>query len=212
MTRIFDVHTLTDAQKSEIARALSEGAVAVFPTDTVYGIGTGAFCEESTQKIYQLKNRPATQPLQILTASVEQAQSVAIFNEAARKLASAYWPGALTLILPPSEKGKNLTRGFAGLGLRVPKYPPLTDILAQMMMPISSTSANLHGQPVLTDEREVLSAFAQKVDIIIKGGFLSPTASSVVDLTGKNPVLLREGALSKTDLEHILQEPLTRRG
>lgn len=212
MTRIFDVHTLTASQKSEIARALSEGAVVVFPTDTVYGIGTGAFCEESTQKIYQLKNRPATQPLQILTASVEQAQSVAIFNEAARKLASAYWPGALTLILPPSEKGKNLTRGFAGLGLRVPKYPPLTDILAQMSMPLSSTSANLHGQPVLTDENEVLSAFAQKVDIIIKGGLLSPTASSVVDLTEKNPVLLREGALSKTDLEHILQEPLTRRG
>lgn len=212
MTRIFDIHTLTHAQKSEIARAMSEGAVVVFPTDTVYGIGTGAFCEDATQQIYRLKNRPATQPLQILTSSVEQAQRVAVLNEPARKLAKAYWPGALTLILPPSQEGKNLTRGFAGLGLRVPNYPPLTDILAQMVMPISSTSANLHGQPVLTDEKEVLSAFAQKVDIIIKGGLLSPTASSVVDLTGKNPVLLREGALSKTDLEHILQEPLTRRG
>lgn len=201
--RIFDTHTVTPAQLAEIARALSNGAIAIFPTDTVYGIGTGAFCESALKKIYQIKERPASQPLQILTASVAQAGQVATFSPQAQQLAQTYWPGALTLILPPNANGQPLTRGFAGLGIRVPNYPLLTSILGPMTMPMASTSANLHGQPVLTQEAEVLTAFSSKVDIIIKGGTLSPTASSVVDLTQK-PVLLREGAISKAQLEPIL--------
>lgn len=209
--KIYNALTLSQTEKQEIARALENGAVAVFPTDTVYGIGTGAFCEASIQKICTLKNRPLTQPFQLLASSVEQAAQVGIFCTGAEKLARTFWPGGLTLIVPPSEQGKPLARGFAGLGLRVPLCPFLTDILSHLKNPLASTSANTHGQPVLTDEREVLNTFYDKVDIIITGGKLSDTASSVVNFAAENgPLLVREGCFSKAQLAGVLGAPLER--
>ncbi len=207
-THIFKIVEMTPSDAVQAARALDEGAVAVLPTDTVYGIGTGAFCEKSIQEIYRIKERPATSPLQILTGTVQQARRVAVFSPAAERLAGAYWPGALTAILPPTVEGKPLTRGFAGLGIRVPGHLFLTGLLAQMQNPMACTSANLHGQPVITDEATLLETFAGKVDFIFLGGTLSPVASSVVDLTGPHAVLLREGGIPRTALEKTLGEPL----
>lgn len=117
-TRIFNVKRLSPAKAAQAARALENGAVAVVPTDTVYGIGTGAFCEASIRRIYEIKERPSASPLQILTGSFKQARAAAVFSPGAERLAQAFWPGALTMVLPPSEQGRALTRGFAGLGLR----------------------------------------------------------------------------------------------
>ncbi|WP_428056371.1 L-threonylcarbamoyladenylate synthase [Candidatus Avelusimicrobium alvi] len=202
-THIFKTVEMTDEYLEMAARAVDGGAVAVVPTDTVYGIGTGAFCEPSIEEIYRIKERPAGSPLQILTGTLAQAREVAVFSEAAEKLAAAYWPGALTAILPPAEKGRALTRGFAGLGLRVPGNAFLVSLLARMKAPLACTSANLHGQPVLTDERTILETFDGKVDFIFLGGTLSPTASSVVDLTAE-PLLLREGGVPRAELEKTL--------
>lgn len=202
-THIFKTLEMTDEYLDMAARAVDAGAVAVLPTDTVYGIGTGAFCEPGIEEIYRIKERPANSPLQILTGSVEQAREVAVFSPPAEKLAAAYWPGALTAILPPTAKGKPLTRGFAGLGLRVPGNAFLVSLLARMNAPMVCTSANLHGQPVLTDERTILETFDGNVDFIFLGGTLSPTASSVVDLTAE-PLLLREGGVPRAELENTL--------
>ena len=136
-TRIFKVSEMTETDILSAARALDEGAVSVVPTDTVYGIGTGAFCEESVLRIYQIKARPATSPLQILTGSVAQAKAVAQFSAGAERLAQTYWPGAITIILPPTAEGKSLTRGFKGLGLRVPGNPFLVKLLSQMSHPMA---------------------------------------------------------------------------
>lgn len=205
-TRIFNVSDVTPEVVSLAARAIEDGAVAVVPTDTVYGIGTGAFCEASIERIYQIKERPATSPLQILTGSLEQARKTAKFTPGAERLALAFWPGGLTMILLPSEKGRALTRGFAGLGLRIPGNAFLVSLLSSMESPLACTSANLHGQPVLTDEKEVLKTFDGKVDFIFLGGALSPTASSVADLTGE-PILLREGSVPRTELERVWGGP-----
>lgn len=207
-TRIFKVSEMTETDILSAAHALDEGAVAIVPTDTVYGIGTGAFCEDSILRIYQIKERPATSPLQILTGSVVQAKAVAEFSAGAERLAQAYWPGAITIILPPTAKGKSLTRGFKGIGLRVPGNPFLVNVLSRMAHPMACTSANLHGQPVLTDEETILKTFDGKADYIFLGGQLSPTASSVVDLTEKT-LLLREGGVSRADLEKTLGQPFT---
>lgn len=207
-TLIFKTFEMTPEYVQMAAGAIDKGAVAVLPTDTVYGIGTGAFCEKSIAAIYRLKERPAASPLQILTGTVEQARRVADFSPEADQLARAFWPGGLTAILPPSPAGQPLARGFAGLGIRVPGYPFLTDLLCRMEAPLACTSANLHGQPVLTDEETILKTFDGKVDFIFLGGTLSPTASSVVDLTKKPPVLLREGSLSRHLLEQTLGLPL----
>lgn len=202
-THIFKTLEMTEEYLDMAAHAVDGGAVAVVPTDTVYGIGTGAFCEPSIGEIYRIKERPAGSPLQILTGTIAQAREVAVFSEAAEKLAAAYWPGALTAILPPAEKGRPLTRGFAGLGLRVPGNAFLVSLLARMKAPLACTSANLHGQPVLTDEQTILETFDGKVDFIFLGGTLSPTASSVVDLTAE-PLLLREGGVPRAELEKTL--------
>lgn len=208
--KIYNACELSSDDKKEIARALENGAVAVFPTDTVYGIGTGAFCEASIARICALKDRPLSQPFQLLASSVEQAASVGVFCAEAEKLARVCWPGGLTLIVPPNEKGKPLARGFAGIGLRVPSCAFLTDILAEMKHPLASTSANVHGQPVLTDAQYIINTFSAKADIIIAGGVLKSTASSVVNFSvGKEPVLVREGTFSKAQLEEILGFPLT---
>ena len=208
MTTILKADTLTPAQTAGLARALDNGAVAVFATDTVYGIGAGAFCETAVQKIYTIKKRPAHQPLQILTADAAQAEQIAQFSSGAARVAQTYWPGGLTLILSPTEAGKGLLRGAAGLGIRVPAYEPLRRVLAQMRGPLCSTSANLHGQPVLTDEQSVLGTFDGLVDFILLGGTLSPTASSVLDVTVTPARLLREGSILKQDLARVYGAPI----
>lgn len=208
MTTVLKAEALTPAQVTDLARALDGGAVAVFATDTVYGIGTGAFCETSVQKIYTIKKRPVHQPLQILVASVEQAQQIARFSPQALRVAKTFWPGGLTLILPPTDEGKTLLCGASGLGIRVPACEPLRRVLAQMNGPLCSTSANLHGQPVLTDEKDVLHTFDTVADYMVLGGTLSPTASSVLDITVNPARLLREGCILKQDLARIYGAPI----
>ncbi len=206
-TRIFKTVDLTPQDMIRCAREIEQGALAVLPTDTVYGIGTGAFCEESIRQIYRIKNRPATSPLQLLTGSVEQVRSAAQFSSGAEKLARAFWPGGLTLILPPTDAGKPLLRGFAGLGFRVPGNIFLVELLRKMSVPMACTSANLHGQDVITDEQILIDTFDGKVDYIFGAGTLSPQASSVVDMTGA-PRLLREGTITRRALEEVLGHPV----
>lgn len=202
-SQIFKASGMTPAQIKSVAAQIDGGAVCVFPTDTVYGIGTNAFKESSIERIYQAKNRPPVSPLQILTGSVAQAQEVVQWTDKAAKLARAFWPGALTMILPASKKGQPLLRGFEGLGLRVPGNAFLVGLLRQMTVPMASTSANLHGLPVITQEAELLQTFDGLVDIILLGGTLSPVASTVVEV-GAELKVLREAAISRVQLESAL--------
>lgn len=203
MSQIFRIDEMTAQEMAFVAAQIDAGAVAVFPTDTVYGIGTNAFCEESIGRIYALKERPATAALQILVGSVEQAKKVVTWPDAAEKLAQAFWPGGLTVILPANEKGTPLLRGFAGLGLRVPAHAKLAEILTMMQNPLASTSANKHAMPVITEEKILLEFFEGKADIILLGGKCSALASTVIDLSSE-PALLREGAIFRQEIEKIL--------
>ena len=206
-TRIFNLADITPQEIIELARALEKGAVVALPTDTVYGLATGARCEDSILRIYQLKNRPANNPLQLLAGSTEQARQIAQFSPDAEKLAKRFWPGALTMVLPPLAEGQALTRGFAGLGIRVPGNKFLQILLKEMSGVLACTSANVHGQKSITQEEVLMDAFNGQVDYIIKAGTLSPAASSVVDLTG-SPRLLREEAIPRMALEGLLGKRL----
>lgn len=203
-SRIYPINEMTDAQLKEAAAMIDGGAVTVYPTDTVYGIGANAFDEGAISRIYEIKQRPASSALQILIGTVAQAREIVQWDERAERLARAFWPGALTMILLPNEKGLPLRRGFEGLGLRVPAYAALTRLLGQLKNPLASTSANLHGRPVFTNEQELVAFFDGKADLILTGGTLGARASSVLDMTGREPKLLRQDALSKEDLEKTL--------
>ncbi len=204
-SRIYPINEMTPAQLQDAARMIDAGAVTVYPTDTVYGIGANAFDENAIARIYEIKQRPASAALQILIGTTEQARAIVQWSEQAEKLARAFWPGALTMILRPNEKGQPLRRGFEGLGLRVPAYAALTRLLGSLQHPLASTSANLHGKAVFTNEKELVAFFDGKADLILTGGTLGARASSVLDLTGQEPQLLREEALSRAALEKILE-------
>ena len=206
-TRIFKAADLTFTQMAQLARHLEAGATAVLPTDTVYGLGTGAYCEEAIRTIYRIKNRPSAVPLQLLAGNVEQVRQAACLPDEAEELAARFWPGGLTMVLPPNEKGQVLTRGFAGLGFRVPANAFLQQLLGQLSVPLACTSANRHGQPVITEEKILLETFDGQVDYILLAGTLCPVASSVVDLTAQ-PLLLREGTISRSEIEQTIGRPL----
>lgn len=205
MTQIYPINQMTPAQWQAVAAQIRAGAVAVFPTDTVYGLGCSAASEAAIERVYALKQRPAAMALQILAATVEQAQQWVQWDERAARLAQAFWPGGLTLILRPNAQGLSLSRGFAGLGVRVPAHTGLVRLLAQLPEPLASTSANLHGQPVCVQAAEVEATFAGQADIILTDGTLGAAASSVLDMTDV-PVLLREGCISRAVLEEALKE------
>lgn len=207
-TKILPFNTLSAQQLAEVARALEQGAVAALATDTVYGLATGAFCEDAIRQIYALKERPATMPLQLLVASVAQAEQVSCMDEKVRCIAQTFWPGGLTLILPPSPAGRPLLRGFSGLGIRVPAHPNLQALLAQLNMPLACTSANVHGQPVLTRAEDVIHQFSGRVDFMLTDGTLSPMASTVLDVTVTPPHVLRAGTISKEELARVYQGPI----
>ena len=154
-TQIFPINQMSSEQLSQVARAVESGAVVALATDTVYGIAANAFNEKAIGQIYQLKQRPAGMALQILVDSVAAAQQIVAWNKHAEKLAHAYWPGPLTMILPPSEQGRPLLRGFAGLGLRVPNHAGLLQLLSALQVPLACTSANEHGCAVITSEKEL---------------------------------------------------------
>lgn len=202
-TQHYKLADLTAAQLQTIARALAGGACAVVATDTVYGLATGAACEDTIRHICTLKNRPFTQPFQLLVPDTDTAYKLAQFVPAARRLADAYWPGALTLILPPTPAGKPLLRTSAGLGLRVPDFAPLARLLKAVNGPLACTSANVHGQAPVTQEKGLATQFNGQVDFMLTAGTLSPMASSVVDFTQPVPQLLREGKITKIELTQV---------
>jgi len=206
-TQIFPINQLTLSQCEQVIFAVKAGAVVALATDTVYGLAADAYNESAIQRIYALKQRPSGMALQILVDSAETARKLTVWNDQADRLARAYWPGALTLILPPAKQGELLLRGFAGLGIRVPNHTGLLKLLSQLKIPLACTSANIHGRPVITSEKDLLDFCNRKVDFILTDGTLSANASSVIDLT-ENAVLRREGALSRQELEKTLQESL----
>ncbi|MFH1380167.1 MAG: L-threonylcarbamoyladenylate synthase [bacterium] len=188
---------------TEIVNALKRGEPVIFPTDTVYGIGTHAFNNAGVEKIYALKNRNTNKPLVWLIDSFARAQNyVDEVSLKAQALMDVYWPGPLTLIFNSSK-----IRGYAGvktntLGLRVPKYALLQKIIATVGAPLAVTSVNLSGQPSAATLSE-LKKFEGKVPYIISDDVHACTKeSTVIDVRGTEPVVLRKGEIS---LEGIVQ-------
>ncbi len=199
-TEIFALSSLKPEELSYIAKALLNGASAVIPTDTVYGLivcGKPGFL----RILNEVKKNPPEKPSQIL-CSWEQAL---LLSEDCPGLKAAlkFWPGPLTAILPASCAGKKLS-GLDTVGLRVPGGALAAQLFKLTNCPLYASSANMHSLPTLEKEEEVLSVFEGKADIIIKGGFLKAGPSSVIDFTCRPPQMLRRGALKDEELEILL--------
>lgn len=198
-----------------IARAatrLREGALVAFPTETVYGLGGNALDPRAVARIYGAKGRPASNPLILHLPDAASARRLARrWPEEAGALAAAFWPGPLTLVLP---RGAAVPPAAAGgldtVGLRVPAHPVALALLRAAGVPVAAPSANPSTRVSPTTADHVERGLGRRVDLVLDGG-ATPTGieSTVVDLSGDRPALLRPGALSAAEIEAVVG-PLAR--
>lgn len=191
-------------------KALINGNILAFPTETVWGLGVDAASPEAIQALYTLKGRDKTLALQILVDSIAMAQGLVRWNSMAQRLAEASWPGGLTLVLPRHPQAPispEAAQGKETLGLRFPDYAPVLAIITAFGAPIAATSANPSGQPPASSAQQVRTYFGNKVTLLDPADTPVPlgTASTVVDCTGAAPVILREGAISAAQIHAALR-------
>ena len=187
---------------------LRQGGLVAYPTDTVYGLGAKADCEPAVTKVYQVKQRPQNLPLPLLLADTAQIAEVADpLPPIARLLADKFLPGALTLVLHRAKSVPDtVTGGGDTVAVRVPAHP-VPVALVRGAGPIIGTSANLSGQPSALTAAEVRSQLGGRIDLVIDGGRCpGGTESTIVDVTGEIPVILREGAIPREELEKVCRE------
>jgi L-threonylcarbamoyladenylate synthase len=185
--------------------AVRSGQLVVLPTDTVYGLGCDAFSATAVQGLLDAKGRGRDMPVPVLVGSWSTVDGLVLGTPArARTLIEAFWPGGLSLVLPhaPSltwDLGE--TRGT--VMLRMPLHPVALELLREVG-PMAVSSANRSGHPPATTARQAREQLADWVAVYLDGGTASTSASTIVDLTGENPVVLREGAVSTAEISEVL--------
>ena len=195
---------------AQVVNSLQSGDVVALPTDTFYGLAVDPVNLRAVDRIYELKTRARHKPLSLLIADVAQANELARdIDTTFDRLAERFWPGPLTLIVKAGSKlPLRVTANTGNVALRVPEAPLCRAIVSALGLPITATSANLHGMPECTYAACVRDQFGDKIPLIVDGG---PTARSVattiVDLSGGNNswMILREGAIPTHEIALALQ-------
>jgi L-threonylcarbamoyladenylate synthase len=193
------------------AKILRGGGLVAFPTETVYGLGASAVSGEAVAKLYAAKGRPSFNPLISHVASLEAAKWLAVFNEDAEKLARAFWPGPLTLVLPKAgtcHVSDLATAGLESIAIRIPNHPVARDLLAAFGGPVVAPSANRSGHVSPTTAQHVESDLAGRVDLILDGGSTRVGVESTIVSCLNEPELLRAGGITREDIMRTLGKPL----
>ncbi|MBA3889162.1 MAG: threonylcarbamoyl-AMP synthase [Gemmatimonadaceae bacterium] len=191
----------------EAAALLRRGHLVAFPTETVYGLGAHAMDPQAVARIYAAKGRPAWNPLIVHVATADDVHAVAAsWPEMARQLAEAFWPGPLTLVVPKRpDVPDSVTAGLPTVALRVPAHPVAQALLVAAAIPVAAPSANPSMALSPTRASHVARAFGDQVAMILDGG---PTMvgieSTVVDVTGERPRLLRPGGIAPHVIEQVV--------
>ena len=187
-----DSHTISVA-----LQILRSGGLVAFPTDTVYGVVSLAFNQTAIESIYVAKDRPLEKAIPILISDVDDLEKVAIdIPPLAHKLASRFWPGPLTIILPKHPDLPPAVSATSTVGVRVPDHP-IARALLRAAGPMAVTSANLSGRESPRTAMEVMSQLQGRIQLVVDGGETpGGIASTVVDVTGAEPVIVRQGPVT----------------
>ena len=197
-----------DPETAEIAaRIWKEGGLVAFPTETVYGLGGNGLDADASRKIYAAKARPSDNPLILHIADEEQLKELTPeITPMMRAAIDAFWPGPLTMIVPKTQIiPYETTGGLETVAIRMPSHPAAQCLLRAVQLPIAAPSANRSGRPSPTNASHVIEDMDGRIDMIIDGGDVGiGVESTIVDLTGKQPMLLRPGFITPQMLEQVL--------
>lgn len=204
---IEDTHRIDAGKLERAAEILREGGLVAFPTETVYGLGANALDEEAAKKIYAAKGRPSDNPLIAHIADFSDLKPlVAEIPEAAGKLMEAFWPGPLTMIFPKSDAVPyGTTGGLDTVAVRMPSDPVAMTLIRLAGVPVAAPSANTSGRPSPTTADHVWQDMNGKIDMIVDGGPVGiGVESTIIDVSGENPVILRPGAITQEMAGEVL--------
>jgi L-threonylcarbamoyladenylate synthase len=205
MTRILPAN---EANVLEAASLLRDGGLVAFPTETVYGLGANALDDRAVAKIFGAKERPRFNPLIVHVRDREEAEELVTFNPLASTLADAFWPGALTLVLPrkePSPLALLVSAGLPTAAVRSPAHPIARALVDAAGVPIAAPSANRSGRVSPTRASDVSEDLQGRVDVILDGGPCPMgIESTVIGFDGARPILLRPGAVARSAVEKVL--------
>jgi L-threonylcarbamoyladenylate synthase len=189
------------------ARTLAAGGLVAFPTETVYGLGADATNGEAVARLYQAKGRPSFNPLIAHVVDLAAARALARFDDAASRLAAAFWPGPLTLVLPriaDCPVAELATAGLDTIAVRMPSHPVARDILAAFGRAVVAPSANRSGHVSPTTAQHVLADLRGRIELIVDGGPTPMGLESTIVACLDRPMLLRPGALPRAEIERIV--------
>lgn len=202
-----------EADLAQAARALAEGRLVAFPTETVYGLGADATNADAIARLYQAKGRPAFNPLISHVADLVAAEKIGRFDAPALALAKAFWPGPLTLVLPKTRDcavAELATAGLDTIAIRIPSHKTARAILTAFGKPVVAPSANISGHVSPTTAAHVESDLAGRIDLIVDGGPVDVGVESTIVGCFEEPMLLRPGGLPREEIERVLGRPLLR--
>ncbi len=194
------------ASGDEAVRVLRDGGLVCYPTDTVYGIGAAAGDDAAVRRLYAVKGRSPDKPLPLLLGDVSDAARVAEVTPLAKALAGRFWPGALTIVMRKADSYRSLAlAGGDTVALRVPDHELVRRIVRALGEPVTGTSANRSGTRAPVSAAEVAFQMGEMVELIIDGGqSRTRLESTVIDITHDKPEIVREGAVSRGEVEEAL--------
>jgi L-threonylcarbamoyladenylate synthase len=199
------------ASVADAARILAAGGLVAFPTETVYGLGADATNGRAVARLYEAKGRPAFNPLIAHVLDRNTAQALARFNADAERLAAAFWPGPLTLVLPKTADcpvADLATAGLETIAVRVPDHKVARDILNAFGKPVVAPSANRSGHVSPTKAGHVQADLSGRIDLIVDGGATPVGVESTIVACLDKPVLLRPGGVPRAAIERALGQKL----
>ena len=202
-TRIIYESTLAEA-----AEIIKRGGVTAVPTETVYGLAANGLSAAAIERIYEAKGRPEAKPISLFIADLKNAEGIVRdVPDGAFALADAFWPGPITMILKKGNMVPDiLTAGGENVGVRCPDNALTLALMKKCGVPLTGTSANISGKPDANDISEVMEYFSGKIAAAVDGGRCGGgVPSTVLDMTGKTPRILRRGGVTKEQIEELLK-------
>ena len=188
------------------ASIVKTGGVIVYPTDTVYGIGCNPYLEEAVERIFEIKGRNKVNPFPILASNLQDIEKIALLGKIGKRLAKIFWPGALTIIstLIDTRISTKVTAGKTTVGVRVPDNKCAVALLKHCKY-LVGTSANKSGENPSNSISEVILSSLRGFDAILDGGNIRQgSASTILDLSGRVPKIIREGAITSEEIARVL--------